>query len=249
MRRADGGVSLKEWERGARPRERLLSLGPEGLSDVQLLALLLGTGGVSRSALDLAQEMLATYRSLGRLSRVPARELMDRRDVGPAKAGRLVAAFELARRLQQEPLLDRPVVRSAAELARLVSGRLANLDREQFEVVMLDVKSRVIGCETVSVGHLSGAPVRPREVFRLALRSGAAAIALAHNHPSGDPTPSSQDISLTRRLVEAGRILGIEVVEHLIVGDRQYVSLREEEWAVFDAGTAQEKGSGHAGQI
>ncbi|MGE5483201.1 MAG: RadC family protein [Bacteroidota bacterium] len=221
-------MGVRDLGQSARPRERLLSLGAQGLSDVQLLALLLGTGGVSRSALDLAQEMIASYGSLERLARVSARELMNRRDVGPAKAGRLVAAFELARRMQEEPLLERVTISSSDQLARLMMGRLGHLDREHFEVVLLDVKSRVIGREVVSIGHLSGAPVHPREVFKPALQASAAAVVLIHNHPSGDPTPSRDDIAVTERLVQAGKILGIEVLDHLIIGAKQYVSLRQQ---------------------
>lgn len=221
-------MGVRDLGRAARPRERLLSLGAQELSDVQLLALLLGTGGVSRSALDLAQEMITYYGSLERLARVSARELMKRRDVGPAKAGRLVAAFELARRIQAEPLLERVTISSSDQLARLVMGRLSHLDRERFEVVLLDVKSRVIGCEVVSIGHLSGAPVHPREVFKPALEASAAAIVLVHNHPSGDPTPSRDDLAVTERLVQAGKILGIDVLDHLIIGAKQYVSLKQQ---------------------
>ncbi|MBE3583289.1 MAG: DNA repair protein RadC [Limnochordaceae bacterium] len=223
-----GKPTEKGWVAVHRPRERLLYQGAGRLSDAQLLAVLLGTGGSGCSALELAEELLMELGGLDRLARASVRELVDRRHMGPAKAGRVVAAFELARRVQEEPVLERVAMHGPADAVRLVGERLRRLDRECFETLLLDTKCRVIGQEVVSIGHLSGAPAHPREVFKPAIVAGAASVILVHNHPSGDPTPSQQDVDLTRRLATAGRLLGVEVTDHVVIGNPGYVSLREQ---------------------
>lgn len=211
-----------------RPRERLITHGPRALSNRELLAILLRTGTAGESALVVADRLLSAFGSLRELMNASVEELSTLRGVGPAKAVQLKAALELGRRLTADPRAVRPPVRSPADVADLVMEDLRYLDRETFQALLLDTKHRLLAKQVVSVGHLSGAPVHPRELFKEAVRRSAAAMILVHNHPSGDPQPSPEDVALTRRLVEAGRLMGIEVLDHVIVGDRCYVSLKEE---------------------
>lgn len=197
------------------------------MSTAELVAVILGSGSEGHSALDLARHLLSRGGgTLPGLARLAPADLMGARGMGPAKVARLQAALELARRLWTEAMGPRPQVRNAQDLATLLMHRLRYLDREHFLVVMLDARNQVLGMETVSVGDLTSTLAHPREVFKACIRQSAAAVILAHNHPSGDPKPSQDDYQVTRRLVEAGRVLGIEVLDHVILGDNCYVSLR-----------------------
>lgn len=212
-----------------RPRERLWRLGAPALTAAELLAILLGTGGGGRSALDTAARLLAAGDgSLRRLAARPPSELLRRPGVGPAKAARLLAAFELGARLGQEA---RPAVRRIREpddVVRLFHERLRDLTVEEFHLVALDSQSQVLREVLVTRGLLNSSLVHPREVFRPALREGAAALVVAHNHPSGDPAPSGEDREVTRRLVQAGALLGVPLLDHVVVAERGWVSLREQ---------------------
>jgi DNA repair protein RadC len=210
----------------ARPRERLRRAGAAALAPTELLALLLGTGGPGRRAVRVAEGLLATFESLGRLSRAGVEELEQVPGVGPAKAAALVAAFELGRRAAI-PEEARPVIRSAADAARWLVPAMGTLEREHFRVLVLNTRHEVLAAVDVAVGGLNAAAVHPRDVFTEAVRRRAAAVILAHNHPSGHPDPSPDDLALTRRLCEAGRIVGVDVLDHLVVGHGRYVSLRE----------------------
>lgn len=207
-----------------RPRERLLRVGPQGLSEEELLALVLRTGYAGRCALEVAREALKAHPA-GALGRLPLKELAAFKGVGLSRAGALAAALELARRWSGEAeeglRLDSPE-RAAAELSFLRDKR-----KEHFVAFYLNACHQVLHRETVSVGTLTASLVHPREVFAPAVERGAAAVLVAHNHPSGNPEPSPEDREATRRLSQAGRILGIPVVDHLIVGRGRYVSLRE----------------------
>lgn len=211
-----------------RPRERMLVRGASQVENRDLIAILLSSGTRTHSALGLADKLLAKFGSLPVLADASIEELSAFSGIGEAKAARISAACELGRRIGSISETDRPLVRSAADVAQMLQGQMRFLDREKFLTVLLDIKHRVLEIPTVSVGHLSGALVHPREVFKAAIRRSSAAIILVHNHPSGDPTPSHDDILVTRRLVEAGKLLGIEVLDHVILGGQDYTSLKQE---------------------
>ncbi|MDI6825174.1 MAG: DNA repair protein RadC [Bacillota bacterium] len=211
-----------------RPREKLMRHGAEVLSTSELLAVVLGSGTEGQSALELARRLLEEAGgTLYGLASLPAGDLVRWRGMGPAKVARLRATVELARRMWAEQRGPRPVVRNAGDLAAVVIPKLRYLDREHLLVVMLDASNRVVGMETVSVGDLTSSIAHPREVFKPCIRRNAAAVALAHNHPSGDPVPSEDDLAITERLIAAGRLLGIEVLDHVILSDDGYISLRQ----------------------
>lgn len=211
-----------------RPRERLLRLGPGALTQSELLAILLATGRPGRSALDLAGDLLMqSTATLSGLARRPVADLARSRGVGAAKAARIAAALELGRRLQEEGRVDRPRIASAADVYRWFAPRLVDLAAEEFHVLALDTQSAVLRDLLITRGILNGSLVHPREVFRGAIAEAAAGIILAHNHPSGDPTPSPDDRAITRQLVEAGRILDMPVYDHIIIGSGRYLSFVE----------------------
>lgn len=207
-----------------RPRERLLRHGAAALSSRELVALLLGSGTRKASALDLAEDLLATgLRGLpGTLT-----ELEGRHGLGRAKASRLLAALELGARLAAPGSDAAPSLRSPAESAQYLLPRYASRPVETFGLLALDARRRLKHEAVVSVGCLTSSLVHPREVFREAVTARAAALVLFHNHPSGDPEPSAEDVALTRRLVSAGTLLGIEVLDHLVLGAGRFVSLKE----------------------
>ncbi|MBX6350261.1 MAG: DNA repair protein RadC [Clostridia bacterium] len=226
-------LRLRDLPPEARPRERLFAHGAAALSLTELLAIILDTGHASygRSAVDLAALLLARLRGarqmpgLAAISCASPEDLRSVPGIGAAKAARLLAAIELGRRLG-EARPERVAVDRPEDVVRWLRPRMRDLDREHFVVLWLDTKHRVLGHETVSIGGLDAAPAHPREVFKGAIVRSAAAVVLAHNHPSGDPTPSADDVRLTRRLVDAGRILGIEVLDHIILGTDRFESLR-----------------------
>ena len=205
-----------------RPRERLWRLGAAALTAGELLAILLGTGGGGQTAGDTAAALLAAGDgSLRRLAARPPSELLRRQGVGPAKAARLLAAFELAVRLGQEARPVVPRIREPDDVVRLFHGRLRDLTVEEFHLLALDSQSQVLREVLVTRGLLNSSLVHPREVFRPAIAEAAAGIIIVHNHPSGDPTPSAEDRAVTRQLVAAGRLLDLPVYDHVIIaGDR-----------------------------
>jgi len=210
-----------------RPRERLVRYGAESLSNAELLAIILRTGTKSDNVVNLANRILRDY-TLPQLSRASVAELREIYGVGLAKAAQITACFELARRLESYSDKPKPRIKSPDDAYRIVAPRLRRLKRETFKALCLNTKNQLIRVETISIGSLDASVVHPREVFRLAIQESAAAVILAHNHPSGDPEPSRQDIELTRRITEAGRLMGIEVLDHIIVGeDGRYVSLKD----------------------
>ncbi len=210
------------------PRERLDALGPGALSDSELLALLLRTGGPGRSAQSLASDLLARHDGVAGLARTGAAELRQNAGVGPAKSASLLAALELGRRLATRRLRTGDAIRGPADVHRHFHARLRDAPHERFLVLLLDGRHRVLREVTASQGTLTASLVHPREVFRPALREAAAAVILVHNHPSGDPTPSREDREVTERLVQVGEILGVPVLDHVIVAERGYVSLRQD---------------------
>jgi DNA repair protein RadC len=222
-----GGQSVKVLPPQERPQERLLRQGADALSSAELLAILLRTGTRTSPAGETASRLLAAFGSLGALSQAHPAELTRHNGIGPAKASALVAAFELGRRVHAAPPARRHGVRTPHDVAALVAGRMRHLDREHFRAVLLNTRHEVLDVTAVAVGGLDSAPIHPREVFKEAIRRSAAAVILVHNHPSGNPEPSADDLRITARLQEAGRVVGIDVLDHIIIGDGRFVSLRE----------------------
>ncbi len=220
-------LSVKAMPDEERPRERLLKQGATALADRELLAIILRTGTAEENALDLARRLLSSYGGLEGLARVEAAQLLAEPGIGPAKAAQVLAALELGRRVATLTPEARPQVTSPADAARLLVPMLAYQSQEHFVILYLDTRHRLLDQETLYRGSLNSAPARTAEVFRGAVRRNCAAILVAHNHPSGDPEPSLEDIRFTERLIEAGQLLEIEVLDHLIIGANRYISLRE----------------------
>jgi DNA repair protein RadC len=210
-----------------RPREKLERLGPSGLGDNELLALVLGGGLRGRGALDLANRLIEFVGGLPGLTRVALSDLCSVPGVGRAKAAQVIAAVEFGRRTLVRDHVERPRFTTPGALAAYLLPLYGASSVEHFGLVLLDTKSRVIRTKLLSTGSLDSTIVHPREVFREAAASAAAAIILFHNHPSGDPTPSRDDFALTTRMVEAGGIMGIDVLDHMILADQQYFSMLE----------------------
>ena len=209
------------------PRERLFQLGPEALSNREILAILLRTGVKGENVLNLAERLLAEAGGLSGLGKLTVHELAQLHGLGKAKASVIKAALELGRRSVSADPMTRPVVNSPQDIAHLVMEEMRYLDREHFRIVSLTTKNHVLGISEISVGSLNSSLVHPRECFKEAIRRNSNAIILLHNHPSGDPTPSKEDIAVTQRLAEGGGILGIEVLDHVIIGDNRYISFKE----------------------
>jgi DNA repair protein RadC len=218
--------TIKQLPPELRPRERLLEAGPGVLSDGELLGLLFGIGSREKTAVELAGDVISEAGGLHGLYDADAHELMLVNGIGPAKACIILAAVELGRRIGRVRNVGRPMISSPEDVDRLLRVRIANLDRENFVVVLLNSKNEVLGAPLVSVGTLSQALVHPREVFKPAIRASAASVVLAHNHPSGNAEASREDREVTSRMVEAAQILGIEVLDHVIVGDG-FFSMKE----------------------
>lgn len=221
-------ILLRDVPREDRPRERMMTDGAEALSNAELLAILLRTGTRNESAVHLASRILRECGGLRQLVDMSIEELTNIRGIGPAKAVQLRAGIELGRRLARRAAVDRPSIRKPEDAAKLVMEDLRCELREHFVCLFLNTKNQVIARETLSVGTLNASLVHPREVFRAAIKCGSASLICLHNHPSGDPTPSPEDISLTARLVDAGALIGIEVLDHIVIGDGRFVSLKEQ---------------------
>lgn len=222
-------VKMKDFPISERPRERLMKDGPGALSDAELLALILRTGTPGMNSITMCRHIFAGM-TLKKLSRCSVSELVKIRGIGLTKACQIVSVFELSRRL--ETFTDRPKTKVSCpeEIYRFIYPKIREEKQEKFTVLCLDTKNQIISSETVFIGSLDASIVHPREIFKPALLVSAASIVLIHNHPSGDPTPSREDISITNRIVESGNIIGIRVWDHIIIGDGCYVSLKQEEY-------------------
>jgi DNA repair protein RadC len=219
---------IERWPSGERPRERLYWKGPEALADAELLALQLGSGTRGKSAVDVAREMLASYGSLADLAACEVGELARQQGVGPVKAARLAATFELTRRLRARLPGARTLLSTPSDVYAAFAPIMEDLRREVFRVALLDAQNGLLRDCVVSEGTLSASLVHPREVFKPAILESAASVVLMHNHPSGDPTPSREDVRLTRQLVECAKLLGLRVHDHLVIGRGRFVSLAEQ---------------------
>lgn len=222
--------TIKNWPEDERPRERLLRLGATEMSTAQLLAIILRTGDRDKSALELARELMMHFGSLKEIEDATVAELSSIKGMGNAKIAQLKAAFELGKRLLQNRTgeqMQTPSFRRSIEVYEYYRPKFYGLKKERFLCAMLDAKNRVFKEVIVSDGTLTYSPVHPREVFRSAIKEAAASVLFVHNHPSGDPSPSKDDLFITKRLVETGKIVGIPVLDHVIISDGRYVSLME----------------------
>ena len=219
--------TIKELPTTERPRERLEHYGAEALSSAELLAIILRSGVDGQNVLALSSVLLAQHGGLVGLSRANFTELCQTRGIGPAKVTQIKAALELGRRLLIATPQSRPQVRSPADAANLLLGEMGLLEQEHLRCLLLDTKNHVLGSPTIYVGSVNTSLIRVAEIFREAIRANCAGIIVAHNHPSGDPTPSPEDVAVTEQLVAAGRLLDIEVLDHLVIGHQRYVSLKE----------------------
>jgi len=219
---------LKDLPEDLQPRERIHNYGPEVLSNKEILAIILRTGSQGENVLDLAERILTETSGLRGLARLSLHELQQISGIGQAKAAQVKAALELGRRVICADPSSRPVINSPSDVAELVMEEMRVLDREHFRIIHLSTRNNVLGISSVSVGSLNSSIVHPRECFKEAIRRNANTVILLHNHPSGDPAPSREDIDITKRLAEGGRILGIEVLDHVIIGDKNFVSLKEQ---------------------
>ena len=210
-----------------RPRERLLSEGATFLSNAELLAILLRTGSRGQSALGLAQMILQQTQGLKLLNEITVEELMSIHGIGESKAIQILASIELGKRIAKAKHVKLDPILSPSDCVSFLSAEMKHLTQEHFVVLFLDTKNYIIGKKTIFIGSLNKAIVHPREVFKEAIKRSSASVICAHNHPSGDPTPSQQDIQLTHRLYEAGELIGIKLLDHLIIGDEQFTSLKE----------------------
>ena len=211
--------TIKEMPRNERPRERLLHYGASALANAELLAIILRTGTRNENVVRVAQRLLAQYGGLAGLARASSAELMCTKGLGPAKATQLKASLELGRRLLAESPGERPQVRSPADAASLVMSEMSLLEQEHLRVMLLDTKNRVLRQKTVYMGSLNSSLIRVGELFKEAIRANSASLIIVHNHPSGDPSPSPEDVAVTRQIVEAGKLLDVEVLDHLSSGD------------------------------
>jgi DNA repair protein RadC len=227
MATAAAGRRIRDLPVELRPRERLLRHGPDALSTAELVAVLLRTGARGRSALEVAGDLIGRHGDLARLAAAGVRELCGVGGIGEVKALNLLAAFELGRRLGGLPARQRVRVSGPADAARAVMDRLRFAEAERFLVLLLNTRHEVLETVEVTRGGLASSPAHPREVFKPAVREGAAAVILVHNHPSGDPAPSRADVAMTVRLCRAAALIGIPVLDHVIIGDGRWVSLRE----------------------
>jgi DNA repair protein RadC len=225
MKEAYTTYRITDLDQAERPRERLAKLGPQALSTAELLAILLRVGVAGENAVQVGQRLLQSLGGLAGLQRASYEEVCSQHGVGPAKAAQIKAAIELGRRLVVEAPEERPAIHSPADAATLVQYEMSALEQEELRVILLDTRNRVIDIASVYRGSLNSSQVRVGELFKTAIRRNCAALIVVHNHPSGDPAPSP--VAITRALVQAGKLLDVEVLDHLVIGRGRYVSLKE----------------------
>lgn len=218
---------IRELPAQERPRERLKKYGAASLSNAELLAIILRTGAASESVLNLSAKLLARFGGLSGLAKAGFGELCMERGLAEAKAAQLKAALELGRRLLSTQPEERMVVRSPEDVANLLQAEMSLLEQEELRLVLLDTKNQVLAISQLYKGSVNTSLIKVSELFREAVRENCPALVVVHNHPSGDPTPSPEDIKITEQIVKAGKLLDIEVLDHLIIGHQRYVSLKE----------------------
>jgi len=219
--------TIHDLPKPERPRERLKKLGPEALSAQELLALVIGRGIPKKSVMTIAQELLAKFGNIKAISQATLEELSQIKGIGLAKAAQIKACFELGKRQELELELEDIDIKNPQSVVKALQAKIKDKAKEHFKLILLNTRNKIIGISTVSIGTLDSSLVYPREVFKEAIAHNAYSVILAHNHPSGDPEPSEDDITITRRLIEAGKILGIEVTDHVIIAKNGFFSFKE----------------------
>ncbi|WP_297377814.1 DNA repair protein RadC [uncultured Helcococcus sp.] len=219
--------TIKEISKNDRPMEKLYNYGKEVLSDSELLAIILGSGHKNKNAIFLADEILKVYFKDKNLLFASIDQLMEINGIGLSKASRIIASLELGKRLSKYETMNNISLTSPDSVANYLFDHFRDSYREEFLILILDTKNKIKASKTVSIGSINQTLVHPREVFRFAITNNANSIILSHNHPSGDPSPSHEDILITKRLQEAGKLIGIKVLDHIIIGHDRYISLRE----------------------
>ena len=223
----DFSFTVRDLPKPERPRERLQKVGPENLSVQELLALVIGRGIPKKSVMMIAQELISKFGNVQAISRATIEELSQIKGIGIAKAAQIKACFELARRENLDTVEENFDVKSPEAVFKLINSSIKDKAKEHFKLILLNSRNKKIGISPISTGTLTTSLVHPREVFKEALSHSAASVILAHNHPSGDPEPSEDDLKITRKLVESGKILGVEVLDHIIIGKDKFYSFRE----------------------
>ncbi|SHJ89935.1 DNA replication and repair protein RadC [Geosporobacter subterraneus DSM 17957] len=228
MVKPDQPILIKTMAESERPREKLVQNGASSLSNAELLAILIRTGTKDVSAIELAQRILAMdQEGIKYLADCTVQELSKIKGIGTTKACQIVSAIEIGRRIAKSAPLQSSQITSPRDVANMFMEEMRYYKKEYFKILLMNTKNVIIATEVISIGNLNASLVHPREVFVRAIKKSAAAIILLHNHPSGNPQPSQEDISITKRLIEAGAIIGIEVLDHIIIGDGCYKSLKE----------------------
>ncbi|MCC6603333.1 MAG: DNA repair protein RadC [Anaerolineae bacterium] len=218
---------MRDMAEQNRPRERLLQVGERAVSTAELLAIVLRSGVPGENVLRLAERLLITFKDLPGLARASVAELTAVKGVGPAKAVEIKAALEIGRRLLTTAPEEKPRITSPADAANLLMSEMSFLDKEHLRLVLMDTRNRVLATPTIYIGSLNTSVIRIGELFRAAIKENAAAFIVAHNHPSGDPSPSPEDVAVTRQIVQAGSLLNIDVLDHIVIGHNRFVSLKE----------------------
>ncbi len=219
--------TVRDLPKSERPRERLIKFGPEALSAQELLALIIGRGIPKKSVMNIAQELLARFGNIKAISQASIAALSEIKGIGLAKAAQIKACFELGKRQDLEPELKNYVIKNPQSVVKAIRASIKDKAKEHFKLILLDTRNKIIGISTISIGTLNAGLVHPREIFKEAIIHNSASVVLAHNHPSGDPEPSDEDLTITKRLVKSGKILGIEVIDHIIIGKTNFSSFKE----------------------
>jgi DNA repair protein RadC len=223
----ESSFTVRDLPRQERPRERLQKFGPEALSAQELLALVIGRGIPNKSVMNIAQELLAKFGNVKAIGQATIEELSQIKGIGLAKAAQIKACFELGKREDLEPEVKDFDVKNPEGVVKAIRASIQDKAKEHFKLILLNPRNKIIGISTISVGTLNASLVHPREVFKDAIKHSAASVVLAHNHPSGDPEPSEDDLTITKRLTEAGKILGVEVMDHIIIAKNGFFSFKE----------------------
>ena len=220
-------LTIKEMPEDERPREKLIKYGAENLSNAELLALIIRVGNTNRTAVELSQDIYNKFGGLKALNYLTVKQLKEMKGIGTAKAVQIRSLVELSKRIASLNREEKDLVKSPRDVVQLLMPELRYLTQEVFKIILLDIKNQIISIPLISKGGLSSSIVHPREVFKEAIKHSSAAMILIHNHPSGIPDPSKDDINITKKLINAGQIVGIDVLDHIIIGDGIFVSMKE----------------------
>jgi DNA repair protein RadC len=227
MREGSPSYRITDLDEAERPRERLARLGAKALNNAELIAILLRVGQEGENAIQVGERLLQEFKGLTGLHRAPFEEILNQPGIGPAKAAQIKAAIELGNRMKTAEPDERPTIHSPADAANLILYEMGALEQEELRLILLDTRNRVISIPQVYRGSVNNSQVRVGELFKYALRANATSMIVVHNHPSGDPTPSPDDIAITRSIVQSGKLLDVEVLDHLVIGLGKWVSLKE----------------------